>query len=646
MRPHQISGAEFLLNRLLGKTDSYGSDGIEYLGASSSSSDNAENERCSMHERNITGAILADDVGTGKTLTCLSVLWAFIRHGRAKGMVVCPSSLVQHWAKEIKRWLPSSLANTALFVYSSVNNSRGCANTVIGHFIRNPAEVHPLLVLSYESYRNFSDALNRIESLQILVCDEGHRLKNAYGTKTSTALGNCSAIRRLVLTGTPIQNNLDELYSVVHFAVPWYLGNLQEFKAAYIDPITRSSRKDLSDTAMFKLRGRLQKILIRRTRDSIMRSILPPRRELVVWVNLSQRQRELYLEVTNGLEQQLTDSFSLKYVLPDLLRLRMICTIATNSSEMHSSGNLCTTEHDIFERSTKFEAVTRLLQEIKNAKPLEKVVVASNFVENLDICKIIAEYHDWPSLRLDGSVPSDRRQRIVDIFNDPKSPFFILFLSTKAGGVGLNLTGANRMVLLEPDWNPATDIQAMGRIWREGQTRPVYIYRLVAVNTIEESILKGQSEKNELNSVVHGIAHQAEPVTREGESDEETVTSIISNYGSDTASKFSVTKLKEMLVRLPCVHRKDVRGVYSIASLDHCVLIDQGILTDGMNGDKINTFTPRGVGYMSSGVREEQQQDLNGQICKQVDTMDVGPSVEEVEENELLLRVFMCLLKQ
>ena len=179
MRPHQLEAASFLLCRLLGMTidsDHQGSHSSNHSSTASSSSSI------------ITGAILADDVGTGKSLTSLSVLWALVRKGRAKGLVLCPSSLVSHWEREIKRWLPLSLAKTALYAYSGVNNRHGSPNAIVGYFLRNPPEVHPLLVMSYELYRNFSDALNSLEMLEVLVCDEGHRLKNAYGTKTSNAL--------------------------------------------------------------------------------------------------------------------------------------------------------------------------------------------------------------------------------------------------------------------------------------------------------------------------------------------------------------------------------------------------------------------------------------------------------------------------
>jgi hypothetical protein len=142
------------------------------------------------------------------------------------------------------------------------------------------------------------------------------------------------------------------------------------------------------------------------------------------------------------------------------------------------------------------------LTSIKQLDPPEKVVVVSNFTSSLDALEAIAKSHKWIVLRLDGSVMADKRMSLVQHFNSERSPFFLMLLSAKAGGVGLNLTGGSRLVMLEPDWNPATDQQAMGRVWRDGQTRPVHIYRMITRGTIEESILKRQTIKGALSAVI------------------------------------------------------------------------------------------------------------------------------------------------
>ena len=247
-------------------------------------------------------------------------------------------------------------------------------------------------------YRNFSDALNNITSLELLVCDEGHRLKNAYGTKTSVALERSLAIRRLVLTGTPIQNNLEELYAVIQFAIPWYLGTLKEFKLKYIDPIKKyknssSYKPDEMCPSELLLREKLKRIMIRRTKDEVMQSILPPRVELILRVGLNGTQKSQYIEEISSLnvENNLDNQF--KTFLPKLLRLRLLCTkadpIPTYEDDTTPMNDDKQIHANTIARSHKLKTLETLLIQIKKYNPNDKVIIASNFLENLDACKVI-----------------------------------------------------------------------------------------------------------------------------------------------------------------------------------------------------------------------------------------------------------------
>ena len=208
-------------------------------------------------------------MGLGKSLTALCVVWSLIRDRRGKGIIVCPSSLVGNWQREIEKWLPS-LNSRTIYVKSSQKDKQ------VYEFITRPCATTPLLVISYENFRSVADKLNKLRTLDTIVCDEGHRLKNAELTQTSLALGNCVAQRRLVLTGTPIQNNLDELYSVVNFVCPGYLGTLEEFATNFREPITSDSVEARSIATM-KLKTLLGHILIRRVRDDVLSQMLPPK---------------------------------------------------------------------------------------------------------------------------------------------------------------------------------------------------------------------------------------------------------------------------------------------------------------------------------------------------------------------------------
>ena len=527
MRPHQKEAAAFLISKLQG-------DAASMVAPAA-----AEQEVDHIPTLPWTGAILADDMGTGKTLVGIAVLWAFCRHGRCKGVVVCPSSLIGNWSKEMTRWLPTTLGRTALFVTGGGSTSGPkSAQSTVALFVTSHASIHPALVISYEMFRSFAAVLNTCDSLEVLVCDEGHRLKNAYGTSTTLALGNCCAVRRLVLTGTPVQNNLEELYAVVQFAVPGYLGTLPEFKKHFSDPIARGkaagasarARKD-GVAATEKLKQRLGRILLRRTRDTVLKAILPPRRDFVVSCALSPSQRECYLReakhLIGGVEERAAEDGKGPAVLPAIMKLRQVCdftitlpftaaaTAPASSSSSSSSGGggdegnggstgeiLNDAVARLLADSDKLRVLDGLLTSVRQLRPAEKVVVVSNFTTALDAVELIARSRRFMCLRLDGSVPPERRMKLVQHFNSEQSPFFLMLLSAKAGGVGLNLVGGSRLVLLEPDWNPATDHQAMGRIWRDGQTKAVCIYRFICRGTIEESILRRQAVKGTLSLVV------------------------------------------------------------------------------------------------------------------------------------------------
>jgi DNA repair and recombination RAD54-like protein len=537
LRPHQLEGLRFLLPRLLGEEPG----------------DRAES--AAEDAAPVTGAILADDMGTGKSLTALAALWCLCRHGKGKAVIVCPSTLVDNWRAEVKKWFPKTLDRTSLFINGS-NRSAGAKGTdsVVEAFATAHPAMRPLLVLSYDMFRTYADVLNDVTTFSTVICDEGHRLKNAEGTKTTLALGNCCAMQRLVLTGTPIQNNLDELYAVVQFAAPGYLGELKEYQTRYADPIAKRPSSSAAKDAKNRLREKLCRILLRRNRDSILRAVLPPRVVTGVVCRMSGAQREAYLaecalvsreagraglaelgsgegpaegrdteqpskrssnkassSATSGSNSNSSSSSnSNMMVLSKLLALRQIASAPAAAPAADLPA--------LLEGAVKMRILDALLAEIRVSKPTERVVIVSNFISTLDSIHMLARKRKYLTLRLDGDVAADKRQNIVNHFNNPREPFFLMLLSAKAGGVGLNLVGATRLILWEPDWNPSTDEQAMARVWRDGQTKSVFIYRMIADNSIEETILQRQLEKNELHSVIKESSEESTAKATSGKS--------------------------------------------------------------------------------------------------------------------------------
>ncbi len=557
LRPHQLHAAQLLLRRLLGESIVAGSSSHARSDSHNQSSPRLPTDGPSALPSStasstlpVTGAILADEMGLGKTLTALTVLWALVRRGRSKAVIVCPSGLVANWKAEVARWIPT-LSRKAIYVQPSKRNAQ------VHAFASSSPDLQPLLVVSYELFRSSADVLNRIASWEVLVCDEGHRLKNAAHTQTSLALSTCAAMRRLVLTGTPIQNNLEELYSLVSFACPGYLGSMEAFHAKFVRPLSRAKaafgQEEAGDAvaqAHQHLQSLLADIMIRRTRGDVLSAILPPRYDYIVYCGLTPQQRVEYLQMcdsargakvtadeeecpSDGDTQQPAGSrkrrmFTLS-ALPTLTSLRLLSLSAfpgasagvppaiamdesynqvgaIESARPDTIPTVFDAAKGLFARSVKLKILDTLLTALYGTKAKdsvrEKVVIVSNFGDCLDEVQVLAHCRHWPSLRIDGHTSADRRTRNVSHFNNPQSPFFLLLLGARSGGVGLNLIGGSRLILMDPDWNPATDAQAMGRIWRDGQTRPVHIYRLISAGTVEETILRRQSEKGALGSLL------------------------------------------------------------------------------------------------------------------------------------------------
>lgn len=408
MRAHQVRAAEFLIEKLMAYASA---DSL-----SSSSSDATDSTKSSsswqpqLDPALLTGAILADDMGTGKTLVALAVIWSICRQRACKCIVVCPTTLVHNWSREVKKWFDVGRSGAFLFASGGAGSGPKCsADAIVHSFIHAHATVHSTLVISYDMFRSFAAALNLIPNLELLVCDEGHRIKNSEGTKTSLALSNSAAFRRLVITGTPIQNNLDELFTIVDFIIPGYLGTLKEFQERLVGPITagqssyKESLKNASTHAMENLRRLLVPILLRRTKEEILHDSLPPRREYLIRCDMTQPQWKEYgdevravlssvqsacdvasavpdsktrrtrtltgstedvesADVASNRNNENSVSYSFSSVLPTLIKLRQICNSSLTMSMDQNSVSGSAASNSVFvsqllERSSKLQVM-------------------------------------------------------------------------------------------------------------------------------------------------------------------------------------------------------------------------------------------------------------------------------------------------
>ncbi|CAR25334.1 DNA-dependent ATPase RAD54 [Lachancea thermotolerans CBS 6340] len=479
--------------------------------------------------RGAYGCIMADEMGLGKTLQCIALMWTLLRQGPQgkptidKCIIVCPSSLVNNWANEIVKWLGrGTLASLPIDgKKSSLSNGTVAQAVRSWALAQGRSVVKPVLIISYETLRRNVEHLRHCD-VGLLLADEGHRLKNA-DSQTFTSLNSIRCPRRVILSGTPIQNDLSEYFALLNFSNPGLLGSRLEFRKNFELPILRGRDADAMDEDVKKGDERLQalstivsKFIIRRTND-ILSKYLPCKYEHVIFVNLKPFQRSLYEHMLKSRDIKLLvkdakHTQPLKHIgvlkklcnHPDLLRLpddiegsEDLMPEDYQSSTVSKRGRSeLQTWH-----SGKFSILGRFLHKIKTESD-DKIVIISNYTQTLDLIEKMCRSSTYPVVRLDGTMTINKRQKLVDRFNDPEGQEFIFLLSSKAGGCGINLIGANRLILMDPDWNPAADQQALARVWRDGQKKDCFIYRFICTGSIEEKIYQRQSMKMSLSSCV------------------------------------------------------------------------------------------------------------------------------------------------
>lgn len=420
------------------------------------------------------GGILADDMGLGKTVQALTwLMWLRSQQDpkdRRPTLVVCPKSVLDVWAGEVKKFAPGTRVQV-------LRTKDDLDMEVV-------TEKVDILVLNYSQMRVCSESLEKQHWLAIIL-DEGQQIKNpdSKAAKVARTLG---ADNRLVLTGTPIENRLLDVWSLMSFAMPGVLGNRKYFRDRF------DRRKDAQ--AQMRLSARLRPFLLRRTKGQVAMD-LPSRTEEDVLCKMEPVQERLYTEELERVQKQLlgfgTDENLRKnsfVVLQGLMRLRQICCHPGLISPSHME-----------EKSAKMNALFYTLDQLREEG--HKVLVFSQFVKMLDIIRNRLETENRPFHYLTGQ--TKERGKLVEDFQKTKDPSVFL-LSLKAGGSGLNLTAASYVVLYDPWWNPAVEAQAIDRTHRIGQKSKVIAYRLLMRNSVEEKIRLLQHQKSELVDGVLG----------------------------------------------------------------------------------------------------------------------------------------------
>ncbi|KIM23797.1 hypothetical protein M408DRAFT_332159 [Serendipita vermifera MAFF 305830] len=488
LRPHQIEGVKFMYECVMGM---------------------------SKHEGH--GDILGDEMGLGKTLQTIALVWTLLKQNQyagdgpviGKAMVVCPVSLVENWRKEFHKWI----GRDRIGIFSG-----DCDKATIKQF--QNSRIHQVLIIGYERLRGVIDDLAFCHPpIGLVICDEGHRLKSA-GNKTTKMFQSLKTLRRIILSGTPIQNDLSEFHAMADFCNPNLLDDYGTFKRVYETPIVTSRAPDCSSKARELGSTRaaqlqlIAKSFVLRREASILSNYLPPKYEYVVFVSPTQLQlsimgKLLHPDNLYAFASSTAKSLALIGLLSKICNSPVL--LRKNGEESTEPGMRSalallppkSSPEDV-SLSGKLTALANILMELRKNTD-EKCIIVSHYTSTLNIIESFCNKQRYTLFRLDGQTPPAKRQEYVDIFNKcSQNERFLFLLSAKAGGVGLNLIGASRLVLVDGDWNPSHDLQAMARIHRDGQKRTVFIYRLLTAGTIDEKIYQRQITKMGLSEAMMG----------------------------------------------------------------------------------------------------------------------------------------------
>jgi DNA repair and recombination protein RAD54 and RAD54-like protein len=368
--------------------------------------------------------------------------------------VVCPSSLVENWEKEFAKWVGNASQPKRVVVRKGGND----AVQQIKAFTALKPNLSEVLIVSYDLFRRNVTLLSDIQKVALLVVDEGHRLKSTSGSLTMTALQSMPCDARLCITATPIQNNLSDLYTMVNFVCPGLLGDMTTFRRDFERPISACSNKSCSTGEQRDGARQSQlldeivgQVMLRRLQKDVLSNILPTKSTFLLFCRPSKEQCKLYKKIATGhrdARSELSGTGASPDALTALMGLRKVCA---HPGLLDANG---IKEHIDITLSGKLMVLDALLEKIRETDPTDKVVIVSNFTSTLEVVeKVILKPKQLNYLRLDGSTNSANRQSLVDTFNRTSAErSFALTLSSRAGGCGLNLIGANRLVMVDPDW--------------------------------------------------------------------------------------------------------------------------------------------------------------------------------------------------
>ncbi|KAH9884642.1 SNF2 family DNA-dependent ATPase [Cubamyces lactineus] len=447
----------------------------------------------SLHHNGLNG-ILADEMGLGKTLQTISFL-AYLRHYRdirGPHLIVVPKSTLQNWSREFEKWTPD--VNTVLLTGSKEERAEIIASRLI-------PQDFDVLITTYEICLIEQSALKKF-SFEYIVIDEAHRIKNVDSI-LSKIVRSFMSRGRLLITGTPLQNNMKELFALLSFICPEIFSDYEDLESfLHKDDAQSDGDEEKSKKVVEALHKILRPFLLRRVKSDVEKNLLP-KKEINIYVGLTEMQRKWYrsvlekdIDAVNGLTGKKEGKTRLMNIV---MQLRKV-TCHPYLFDGAEPGPPYTTDEHLIENSGKMVILDKLLKNMK-AKG-SRVLIFSQMSRMLDILEDYCLFRGYKYCRIDGGTAHDDRIVAIDEYNKPDSDKFIFLLTTRAGGLGINLTTADIVVLYDSDWNPQADLQAMDRAHRIGQTKQVYVFRFITEGSVEERMLERAAQKLRLDQLV------------------------------------------------------------------------------------------------------------------------------------------------
>ncbi|CDW76777.1 chromatin-remodelling complex atpase iswi2 [Stylonychia lemnae] len=433
--------------------------------------------------------ILADDMGLGKTIQAITMLVYLYQYKKIKGphLIITPKSTISNWMKEFNHWAP-------FMRVVNLNPMMEFRNEIIQNQMQK--DQFDVCVTTYEAVNICNSDLRKI-NWHYQIYDEAHKLKNSEGV-VSINSRKLSCRNRLLMTGTPLQNNIQELWSLLNYLMPEIFSSSDDFCDWFNLDSQKKTEAKMDLESIQKLHKIMRPFLLRRTKKDL-ETQLPDKIEMNVKIPLTSMQLDLYEQLLKTTTIFNSKNTSTKTYYNLLMQLRKVCNHPYLFENVEPEGAEEYGEH-IIENSGKMRFLDKLLKKVSQQK--DQALVFSLFTSVLDIIEDFCILRGYKYCRLDGSTDLDTRETLIKEFVEPGSDVVVFLLSTKAGGLGLNLMTANHVVLYDSDWNPQVDLQAMDRAHRIGQKKKVYVYRLICSSTCEEKIIERQAIKLKLDQVI------------------------------------------------------------------------------------------------------------------------------------------------